>query len=81
MSVYQIYIRKQEHNKIETEIFIPNQIRLVISDLDKLFSRSNILLEIYSWPLARNFIMVLTHGSILETSPNKSWHQRHGIIF
>jgi len=60
MSVYQIYIRKQEHNKIETEIFIPNQIRLVISDLDKLFSRSNILLEIYIWPLARNFIMVLT---------------------
>lgn len=35
--------------------------------LDKLFLRPNILPEIYSWLLTRNFITILTHGSIPET--------------
>lgn len=53
---------------METKIFIPlSNRRMVISYLDKLFLRPNILPEIYSWPLARNFITILTHGSIPET--------------
>lgn len=67
MPVYQIYInRKQEHDKMETKVFIPlSKRRIVISYVDKLFLQSNILSEIYNWSLACNFI--LTHGSILET--------------
>jgi len=53
---------------METKIFILLSNRyMVISYLDKLFLRPNILPEIYSWPLARNFITFLTHDSILET--------------
>lgn len=56
MPVYQIYInRKQEHDKMETKIFILlSNRRIVISYLDKLFLRSNIIYRkstVGHWPV------------------------------